>query len=166
MAILLLLLAAQLLKAFKFCLNELHDTAQCACLREVDVLCLTTLYIWHVILHCLSFIGADGISNARPDTHKLREVHIACKAVILLELAVCGELQHLCEVTEVADKIVKVIDAIFLHGVSWHEIAHECPYLGCCVTDRCAGSKDYVASVVLLHNGLRLQIYALRLLAV
>ena len=161
MAILLLLLAAHLLEASKLCLHELHDTAQCACLRKVDVLCLTAFHIWHVVLHCLRLIGADCISNARPYTHKLWKVHIACKAVILLELAVCGELQHLCKVTEVADKIVKVVNAIVLHGVGWHEIAHERPYLGCCVTDRCTSSKDYVTSIILLQNGLCLQIYAL-----
>ena len=125
---------------------------------------LSTFNVGNIVLYGFRLVGAHGISNARPDANQLGKVYITCEAVYFLELSICLELQHLCQITEVAHKVVEVVNTIFLHCVGWHQVAHERPYLGCCITDRCTSSEDNITSIVLLQYGLGLQIHALRLL--
>ena len=165
-AVLFLLLATHLLVIVELVFHELHHTTQGFRLRQIDVLCLSTLHLWYLVAHASCITGKHRVSDTCPYTHKFGEVHITGKAVVLLVLAVGGKLQHLLNVAEVAHKVVEIIDAILAHSVGWHEIAHECPYLGCGVADRCASGKHYVLAVLVLQHGLRLQIDTLRLLAI
>ena len=156
MAVLFLLLASHLVVAVKFCLDVLHDTAQGAGLRQVDVLWLTAFHIGNLVAYTACLACEDSIGDTAPYTHEFGQVHISGEAVVLFELAVGRELYHLRDVAEVADKIVKVVDAVGFHRVNWHEITHERPYLGGCVGDRRTSRKHYVASVIALHDSLRL----------
>ena len=166
MAILFLLLATHVLVFIELVLHILHHASQNLGLREIDILSLSAIHLWYLVTHASSLTGKHSIGYAAPYTHKFGEVHITCKAVILLVLAVGGKLQHLLYVTEVPNEVIKVIDAILAHGVGWHQIAHECPYLGSGVTDRRTCGKHYVLAVLVLQYGLSLEIHALRLLAV
>ena len=160
-AVLLLFLAAHLLIMFKFALYELHDATQCACLWQIKVLCLSSLHFRYFVLYATGFFGKDGIGHSRPYTHQLGQVHISGKAVVLLELSACGELQHLLNVTEVAYKVIKVINTVLFHRIGRHEIAHERPNLCGSVADWRTCGEDYVSSVVLFQNSLCLQEHAL-----
>ena len=165
--ILLLLLSAHVLKLLESLADKLHHPAQSLGLRQVDVCCLiTVLHLRKLRLQVLYFLGKDNIRNTRPDTCKLRKVHVTCKSVHLLELSAGGKLCHRLQVTEVTDEIIKVVDAILLHGVSRHEKAHERPNLSGSIADRSTCSKHHIADIVLLEHGLRLQIHTLRLLGV
>ena len=153
-AVLFLLLAAHFVKAFEFITHILHHAAQGACLWQIDVLCLAALHFGY-FLHQLGLVfGQHGVGHSRPDTHQFGQVHISCKAVHFLELAACAKFGHLLYVAEVAHEVVKVVDAVLLHGVLWHEVAHESPYLCGSVADRRTSGKDDVTSVVLLQHGL------------
>ena len=165
-AILFLLLATHVLVCIELVLHILHHASQSLGLWKVDVLGLSALHLWYLVAHTSSLTGKHSIGYAAPYTHKFGEVHITCKAVVLLILAVGGKLQHLLYVAKVPNEVIKVIDAVLTHGVGWHQIAHECPYLGSGVADGCAGGKHYVLAVLVLQYGLRLEIHALRLLAV
>ena len=155
-AVFFLLLTAHLVKAVKFGSHILHHAAQGACLWQVDVLCLATLHFGYLLHQFGLVFGEHGVGHARPYTHKFGQVHISCKAVYFLELTTCVELWHLLYVAEVAHEVVKVVNAVFLHGVLGHEVAHECPNLCGCVADRRTSGEDNITSVVLLQHGLRL----------
>ena len=155
-AVFFLLLTTHLVEAFKFFSHILHYATQCACLWQVDVLCLATLHFGYLLHQFGLVFGEHGVGHARPYTHKFGQVHISCKAVYFLELAACVELWHLLYVAEVAHEVVKVVNAVFLHGVLGHEVAHECPNLCGCVADRRTSGEDNITSVVLLQHGLRL----------
>ena len=166
MAVLFLLLSAHLVVSFKFSLDILHNATQSTCLWQIEVLRLSSLHIGDFVAHASCLFGKNSIGHSRPYTHQLGKIDVTGKAVVLLELATCGKLQHLLDVTEVAHKVVKVVDAVLLHSVCRHKVTHKRPYLGSGVTDRCACGEDYVSSVVLLQYRLCLQEHALRLLAV
>ena len=155
-AILLFLLAAHLVKAVKFRAHILHHAAQCACLWQIDVLRFASLHFGYLLHQLRLVFGEYGVSHARPYTHKFGQIDVTCKAVYFLELAAGVELWHLLYVAEVAHEVVKVVNAVFLHGVLGHEVAHESPYLCGCVADRRTSGEDNITSVVLLQHGLRL----------
>ena len=166
MAVLFLLLTAHFVIPLKFSLDILHNATQSTCLWQIEVLRLSSLHIGDFVAHASCLFGKDGIRYARPYTYQLGQIDIPGKAVVLLELATCGKFQHLLNVTEVAHKVVKVVDAVLHHSVSRHKVTHKRPYLSCCVADWCTCGEDYVSSVVLLQDSLCLQEYALRFLAV
>ncbi len=165
-AVLFFLLAAHLIKTVKLSSHILHHAAQCACLWQIDILRLTTLHFGYFLDQFRLVFGQNRVSHARPYTNQFGQVYIPCKTVYFLEFAACAEFHHLLQIAEVAHKIVKVVDAIFLHRVLGHKVAHESPNLCGRVADRCTGGKDNVSAIVPLQYGLRLQVYALRLLAV
>ena len=164
--VLFLLLATHLLVIVELVFHELHHTTQGFCLWKIDVLCLSTFHLWYLVAHASCLTGQHRVGDTSPYTHKFGEVHITCKSVILLVLAVGAKLQHLLDIAEVAHKVVEIIDAVLAHGVGWHEIAQERPYLGCGVADRRTSGKHHILAVLVLQHGLRLQIYTLRLLAI
>ena len=164
--VLFLLLATHLLVIVELVFHELHHTTQGFRLRQIDVLCLFTVHLWYLVAHASCLTCQHRVGDTCPYTHKFGEVHITCKAVILLILAVGGKFQHLLDIAEVAHKVVEIIDAVLAHGVGWHEIAHERPYLGCGVADRRTSGKHHILAVLALQHGLRLQIDTLRLLAI
>ena len=156
MAVLLLLLAAHLVKIVQLLAHILHHATQGACLWQIDVLRLASLHFGYLLHQLRLVLGEHGVSHARPYTHQFGQIDVTCKAVHFLELATCVELRHLLYVAEVAHEVVKVVDTIFFHRVLGHKVAHESPYLCGRVADRRTRGEDNVASVVLLQYGLRL----------
>ena len=166
MAILFLFLATHLLILFKFVLYELHNATQCTCLWQIKILCLSSFHFGNLVLYSTGFFSQDGIGHSRPYTHQFRKIDISGETGVLFKFSACGKLQHLLNVTEVAHKVIKVIDTVLFHRVSRHEIAHKCPNFCSGVANGCTSGEYYVPSVVLFQNGLCFQKYALRLLTV
>ena len=162
--VLLLLLTIHLIIFLQRGLHILHHGTEGLRLWQIDVLCLAAFKVRDLFFHAACLLCQDGIGNTAPDTHQLWQVHVTGKAVILLELTTGRKLQHLLQVAEVPHKVVEVVDAILLHRVGWHQIAHEGPNLCCRIADRCTGGKDNITTVVLFQHSLSLQIYALCLL--
>ena len=149
MAVLFLLFAAHLLIMFKFALYELHDTTQCTCLWQIEVLCLSSLHFRYFVLYATGFFGKDSIGHSRPYTHQSGRFTYPAKRLFSLNFPLVVNSNILLNVTEVAYKVIKVIDTVFFHCIGRHEIAHERPNLCSGIADRRTCGKDYVSSVVL-----------------
>ena len=164
MTVLFLLLAAHIIVSVKLLLDKLHDRAQCACLRQEDVLCFAALHLRYLVTYTSGLACQHGVGHGRPNAHKFGQVYISCKAIVLFILAACGKLQHLLQVAKVTYKIIEVINAVVFHHIGRHKIAHERPYLCGGVGDRCAGRKNNILAAGLFKNGLCFEEHSLRLL--